>query len=545
MQVIHPPRPEKTVATTNAELIVQALERAGVRWAFGIPSGPVLPLIDALSRSSIRYVLTASETSAGFMASVVGELTGTPGVAVSTLGPGATNMATGIGAAWLDCAPAIAITCNVETAWLERRIQMRIDHNALFAPISKASFALRAGNVGEMLRNAIGIALTEPPGPVHLDLPEDVGRALVSGAEMGAPVIPRLAPIPASAFTALAEALATSRRPLLVFGQTLPRVPRPQRLVDFVEKQGIPFVSTLAGKGCVPESHANYGGVIGRARRTDVQALVRQADLIVAVGYDPIEMNYEEWTGETPIAHLSTVRAEAGNGLTLAINEAGDLDDAIETLATLPSMPHAWSSAELEAHRARLDANLRPVVEGFAPWEALDILHAKLPGNGILAYDVGAHTHQIATQWRTDRPWSLIATNGWSSMGFGIPATYAAKLVHPDRSVIGVIGDGCFEMTAGELAVGRRLKLAAPVIVLNDGWLSLLRIKQDHKGYVRSGVDLGDQVPSPPHYFGVPCRQATTPEEFAAAVDWALALDGPSVVEAFVDPEAYSKSVYD
>ena len=161
----------------NVDLIARSLEAAGVKWVFGVPSGPVLPLIDALERTSVRYVLTASETSAGFMASAVGSLTGTPGVCLSTLGPGATNMATGVGCAWLDCAPLIAITCNVPTPWLERRIQMRIDHHALFAPITKATLPLRHADVAARLAEAFAIATAEPPGPVHLDLPEDVGTA--------------------------------------------------------------------------------------------------------------------------------------------------------------------------------------------------------------------------------------------------------------------------------------------------------------------------------------------------------------------------------
>src|SRR5262245_57225428 len=153
----------------NCDLIVRTLERAGVRWVFGVPSGPVLPLIDALRRSSIEFVLTASETSAGFMASTVGYLTGIPGVCVSTVGPGATNLTTGVGCAWLDRAPVIAVTCNVGSAWLERRIQMRIDHHALFAPLTKASISFRDGSAAEILQGVIALATEEPPGPVHLD----------------------------------------------------------------------------------------------------------------------------------------------------------------------------------------------------------------------------------------------------------------------------------------------------------------------------------------------------------------------------------------
>src|SRR5688572_905620 len=161
----------------NVDLIVRMLEQAGVRWVFGVPSGPVLPLIDSLRLSSVDFVLTASETSAGFIASAVGYLIGVPGVCVSTVGPGATNLTTGVGSAWLDRAPALAITCNVASAWLERRIKMRIDHNALFKPLTKATLSLRNDTIGENLAKALALATQEPPGPVHLDLPEDIAVA--------------------------------------------------------------------------------------------------------------------------------------------------------------------------------------------------------------------------------------------------------------------------------------------------------------------------------------------------------------------------------
>jgi acetolactate synthase-1/2/3 large subunit len=525
--------------------MVEMLERTGVRWAFGVPSGPVLPLIEALRTSKVEYVLVANETSAGFMASTVGALTGVPGVCVSTLGPGATNMATGVGAAWLDRAPVIAITCNVETPWLERRIQMRIDHHALFAPLTKASLPLRHDSVAATMARALSFATAEPPGPVHLDLPEDVGSAIATEAVTDLPASKPLPPFPREAIEQTIEALSRSRRPLLVTGLSLSRASQHRRLVDFVEKQGIPFITTLHAKGLLPESHALYAGVLGRARRSDVQAFVRRADLIVGVGFDPVEINYEEWAGQTPIVHLSTETAETSDTLRLAVNAAGDLDAAIEALVALPLRPNDWTRDEVAAHREVLDRALRPADSAFGAQHVLDVLRAKLDSDAILAYDVGAHTHQIATQWRTDRPNTCISTNGWSSMGYGIPAAYAAKLAHPERSVVGVVGDGCFQMTAGELALGRRLNLAVPIVVLNDGWLTLLKVKQERKGYELSGVRLGEPSPSPPHYFGVPCRSARGEEELAAALEWGLNLNGPSVIEAFTDAAPYSQTVYD
>jgi acetolactate synthase I/II/III large subunit len=529
----------------NAELIVRMLEHAGVRWAFGVPSGPVLPLIEALHHSRVEYVLTASETSAGFMATTVGAMTGVPGVCISTVGPGATNLATGVGAAWLDRAPVIAITCNVPLDMLERRVQMRIDHHSLFAPLTKASLAMRAGNVARQLSQALTLALTEAPGPVHLDLPEDVAQE--QATEDVLTPLPKfgLAPVPSGAFDDLQTLLQASRRPLLVTGLDITRAGAPRRLLEFIDKQRMPWLATLHAKGFLPESHALYAGVLGRARRSDVQRLVERADLIVAVGYDPVEINYEEWVGDKPVVHIGVEATEMSRELLLPVNTAGDLDGAFEALATLPAFENDWTEGDVQEHRRNLDANLRPRTGNFDPHEVIDALRAKLPPDGILAYDVGAHTHQIAIQWRTDEPWTCISTNGWSSMGFGMPAAYAAKLVHPDRTVTALVGDGCFAMTAGELTMARRLGLNVPVVVLNDGWLSLIKVKQQRRELAVSGVRLGDPPPSPEHYFGVPARGVREARELFAALDWAFAHEGPTVIEAFVDAESYLQTVYD
>jgi acetolactate synthase I/II/III large subunit len=534
---------------TNAELIVETLQKAGVRWVFGIPSGPVLPLIEALRGSAVEFVLTASETSAGFMATAVGHLTGTPGVCVATLGPGATNLATGVGAAWLDRAPVLAITCNVATPWLDRRIQMRIDHHALYEPLTKASIPIRSDNVEESFTGALKLACAEPPGPVHLDLPEDVAGAEAAPTGDGGWSAQDPPPPPAENMAAtlrtIEAALRQASHPLVVTGLALTRSKAHASLLHFLETQQIPFISTLHAKGCLPESHPLACGVIGRARRTDVQALVNQSDCIFAVGFDPIEMNYEEWAGDRRLLHVSNELSEVSPGLRLDLNTDERFDATLDALANLPHIPNAWEREELDRHRAQLETALRPAGSQFALHDLLDVLRARLPDDAILAYDVGAHTHQIATQWRTDLPGTCLATNGWSSMGYGMPAAYAAKLVHPDRAVVAVIGDGGFQMTVGELATVRRLNLAVPTIVLNDGWLGLMKVKQERKGHRLSGVYLGDPPPSPEHYFGVPVRPARNTEDFSAALDWALKLNGPSVIEAFIDVEPYSQTVFD
>jgi acetolactate synthase-1/2/3 large subunit len=529
----------------NAELVVRTLEQIGVRSVFGVPSGPVLPLIEALRRSSVRFVLTASETSAGFMAAATGYLSGIPGVCISTVGPGATNLATGVGCAWLDRAPVLAITCNVATPWLDRRVQMRVDHHALFEPLTKATFSLRDGRVGQTLTRALALTTAEPPGPVHLDLPEDVAEA--GAFEVTAhPSVPHLLPDLSGVLAErVSSQLKQAHRPLVVTGLSFTRSRGRRELLAFIEKQKLPFVSTLHAKGFLPESHPNWMGVIGRARRTNVQALVNQADLILTVGFDPIEINYEEWAGKIPVIHIDGEVAEVSPGLNLVWNEACDLDEAIRAIDRLPPYQNEWSTTEWQDHRRLLERSLRPTGYGFGAHDVVDILRERLPAEGILACDVGAHTHQIATQWRTDHPKTLLATNGWSSMGYGMPAAYAAKLVFPDRPVAGVIGDGGFLMTAGELAMARRLEVSVPIIVLNDGWLGLMKVKQERRNYLLCGVRLGEPSESPAHYFGVPCRTAKTNEGFHEALDWAFARQGPSVIEAFIDVGPYSATVVD
>jgi acetolactate synthase-1/2/3 large subunit len=190
---------------------------------------------------------------------------------------------------------------------------------------------------------------------------------------------------------------------------------------------------------------------------------------------------------------------------------------------------------------------LRPASEGFAPHQAIDLVRAALPRDGILSFDVGAHTHQISGQWTAHAPRSFLITNGWSSMGFGLPSAIAAKLAHPDRPVVCMLGDGCFQMTCGELATAQRQNLALPIVVLDDRWLSLIRIKQTRQQFGVYGTALTNvETDAPPaHYFGVPVIGATTPDELRDALGTAFAASGPMVIEARVDSAQYMETVFD
>ena len=534
----------------NAELIVATLKAAGIDHGFGIPSGNVLPLIEAMRKGGVEFVLTAHEGSAGFAADVMGRLTGRPGLGIATLGPGATNLATGVGDAFLDRSPMIAITCNLSRDQLGRRIQMLIDHHALFRPIAKASLALRPGRIGETVASAIRIALTEPQGPVHLDLPEDVALA---PAEEQVPALEAVtgpgAP-PAGSVAAAIACIAEAKRPVAVIGATAMRLRDPGLLRAAVERHTLPFATTTMAKGMVDEDHPLSIGCIERARRQVQRRFLAGADLIVGLGYDPIEVEYEAWIGPAPLVHLDIEAADTDGSVNIANQAVGDLDAILAGLLGAEPAVNDWTGAEIAAHRDAFQASLRPEAPGFQPHEAIDTVRRALPADGILAFDVGAHTHQIASQWTAHERRSFLITNGWSSMGFGLPAAIAAKLAEPDRPTVCLIGDGCFQMTCGELATARRMGLAIPVVVLNDGWLGLIKVKQMRRQYAHVGTALGtasgpEAGSVPEHYFGVKAVGAHTPDALGEALEDALASGEPRVIEAFVDPAHYDDTVFD
>jgi acetolactate synthase-1/2/3 large subunit len=531
----------------NADLIVATLKAAGIDRGFGIPSGNVLPLMEAMRAAGIEFVLTAHEGSAGFAADVMGRITGVPGLCIATLGPGATNLATGVGCAYLDRSPMIAITCNLNTEQLGRRIQMWIDHHALFAPITKATLRLEHGRIAETVAEAIRLALSEPQGPVHLDLPEDVALAATKELVPALAAPQRLAAAPDAAIARAAELIVSAKRPIVVLGAAAMRMRDPALLRKFVERYGLPFASTTMAKGMIDEDHPLSLGCIERSCRQIQRRLLRSADLIVGIGYDTIEVEYEAWIGDTPLLAIDIESPDVAPSVRLVHQAIGDLDASLSRLLAAPAAANGWQPDMLAAHRRTFQAALRPAGTAFTAHAAIDAVRRALPDHGLLSFDVGAHTHQIASQWTAHAPKTFQITNGWSSMGFGLPGAIAAKLARPHAPVVCVLGDGCFQMTCGEVATAKRLKLALPVVVLDDKWLALIKVKQIRRQYKLYGTELQseDYAAPPAHYFGVPAIGVRSADALEAAVGAALTADGPTVIEAVVDSEHYLETVYD
>jgi acetolactate synthase I/II/III large subunit len=532
-----------THPTTNAELLAARLAARGVRYAFGIPSGQILPMVDGFERQGIRFVLVSHEMSAAFMADVMGRLTGVPGVALATLGPGATNLATGVGNALLDRSPSLILTGQVGAHQHGRRVQMHVDHQALFAPLVKRSLRLAPGRVAATLDRALALALAEPPGPVHLDLPEDV-LAAPSTERPGRPTAARR-PAPPR-LTGMREAvrlLGGARRPVAVLGLSAARSGAGQGIRHVLERFGIPYVTTMMGKGVIPDPHSLSIGVVGRARHRWVEAFLQDADLILGLGYDPVEIGYEEWMPDVPLVHVDREAADADARVRIAAEVRGDLGEAMAALVAAPLGRTEWDPRMVRAFQTRLAAGLRPAADGFQPHQVLDLLRAWLPADGILACDVGAHTHLIASQWPVPGGGTLLVSNGWSSMGYGIPAAIGAALACPARRVACVVGDGGFLMQAGEMATAARLGCRVCFVILEDGSLSLIEAKQRRRGLSLTGVEL-PVTPPPAHYFGVPCLPARTPGEFRTALATARRARGPVAIAARVDGSRYGEILY-
>ena len=441
----------------------------------------------------------------------------------------------------------IAITCNLNTDQHGRRIQMYIDHHQLFAPITKASLPLRAGSIVETVVEAVRIAMSEPMGPVHLDLPEDVAVAPATEriSDLAVPSRADTAS-PDSVQTAL-DILETAKRPVAVIGANAMRLRDIGLLARFIDRHGIPFMTTTMAKGLIDEDHPLSAGCIERAKRQMQREFLYVSDLIVGLGYDTIEVEYEAWIGDTPLLQIDIEPVDIVPSVKLQAEVTGDLDASLTALNAVDGISNDWAAEDVKAHRDAFQAALRPAVANFAPHQVIDIVRDVLPPEGILTYDVGAHTHQIASQWTAHAPRQCHITNGWSSMGFGLPAAIAAKIARPDLPVVCLIGDGCFQMTCGELATAKRMGLTLPVVVLDDRWLGLIRVKQERRQLPIYGTSLQDEEyrDPPAHYFGVPAIGARDGDTLRAALTAALQANGPTVIEAVVDSAHYSDTVFD
>jgi len=529
------------VKETVASQIIAILQRQGVEHIFGIPSGYFIPYMDAMRSRGMEFVLVANEASAGFMATVYAWLKKVPGVCYATIGPGATNLSTGVGGALLDKAPVIAFTSEPSDAYNHRTIQMAIDQQALFKPLVKWTTRLHPSAIDHVFHKALHVALSEQPGPVHIGLPDETEHVLVTKTDFPRIQKAHVASSDQHSLNTMQKLFQKATLPVLAVGLTAVRLGLGAMIKELAEKHNIPVVLTPMAKGILSEDHPSYAGVLFHALSDTVAQTYNQADMVIGVGYDPVEFNYESWIPKAQLIHIDTVPVDIDTDYVSGVlSVVGDPAAALTVLKECEQIKSGW---DMEAVRKRTDAMFaafKPKEGSFGPLAVIEDLRNALPDDGIMSCDVGSHTHLIGQAWRTPDIYTQIMTNGWSSMGFGVPAAIGAKIACPDKAVACITGDGGFMMMVGEMATAKRLNKNIVFVVLVDHSLELIKLKQAQKNVAPYGVELTDEKESAHRsFFGVPVMEARTRPAFQKALAFAFAQEGPVVIEAYIDPSEY------
>jgi acetolactate synthase-1/2/3 large subunit len=525
----------------TAELLIRCLENEGVEYIFGLPGEENLHVLEALKDSSIQFITTRHEQGAAFMADVYGRLTGRAGVCLSTLGPGATNLMTGVADANLDRAPLVAITGQVGTDRMHIESHQYLDLVAMFAPVTKWNAQIvRPSNTSEIVRRAFKIAQTENPGAVHIDLPENIAAMPVIGQPLTTGAIEKTY----ASFHSIkkaAIAISEAKNPLILVGNGAIRDRASEMVTKFATQLTIPVANTFMGKGVIPFTHPLALWAVGLQQRDYISCGFDQADLIIAIGYDLIEYSPKKWNpkADIPIVHISVTPAEIDSSYSPMAEVVGDISDALQEIlyradrAGKPE-PHALElRAEIRADYAQYEYD-----DGFPikPQKLIYDLRQVMAPDDIVISDVGAHKMWMARHYHCHRPNTCIISNGFAAMGIAIPGAIAAKLVHPNQKVVAVTGDGGFMMNCQELETALRIGTAFVTIIFNDGGYGLIEWKQEnqfgHSSFIKfSNPDFVKFAES----MGLKGYRIESCADLIPTLKEALAQDVPAVIDCPID----------
>lgn len=536
--------PAPAAECTVAEAVARAIAAAGIEIVFAFPGGGSnLLLIDALSSAGVRVVLTRSEEGGAFMASTYGELRRLPGVLLTSLGPGAASAVNGAAHALLDRAPLLIISDRHSAAEAATSTHQLLDQRRLFAPVTKWQAEIATEDAYATTEQAIAIATAAPRGGVQLELAHDVAR---TPTQTGPPRPESDAsePLDADRIRTAAKAIAAARRPVLLVGLEA-RYHRFMQgaLTTVAERLPAPVLSTYKAKGVFPETHPLSAGIVTGAEIE--RSLLEQADLIVTVGLDPVELLPRPWPHAAPIIALREHALQDGH-LPSTQTLVGRTDALLAALADPIEAPRSeWTQDRISAIATESLERLRvPSADGPAAWEIVEAVAAAASPETIVAVDAGAHMFAATSFWRATRPDGFLISNGLSTMGYAVPAAVAAALVEPERPVIAFTGDGGFLLHANELETAARTGASVVVVVLNDACLSLIRVKQDDAALERRAVDfLSTDFASLAQSLGGSGARATTVAEARDAVAHGLAQGGPFVVDVTISGAEYRETI--
>ncbi|ASN06180.1 acetolactate synthase large subunit [Virgibacillus necropolis] len=524
-----------------AELLVKCLENEGVEYIFGVPGEENIDVLDALNGSSINFIVTRHETSAAFMAGTYGRLTGKPGVCLATLGPGATNLLTGVANANMDLSPIVAITGQ---AGLERH--HKISHQYydlvdLYQPVTKWNAQVKKAEiVPEVVRKAFHVATHDKPGATHIDLPEDVAGMEVEGSPL--PVVEHTMneaddPVIDQAVKLIDQA----ERPLILAGNGITRDLATEHLRSLVQEISIPVVHTFMGKGAIPWTDERSMLTAGMGGKDYITCGFNDADLIIAIGFDIAEYPPRNWNPEakTPIVHIDTQEAETDSHYPVALNVIGDIKENIKKLKqSIPKKERNldWIQSVRKQALDELEAFKDDTSFPVKPQKIVSDLRSVLDEESIVLSDVGAHKMWVGRMFHCYQPNTCLISNGLASMGVAVPGAIAAKMVHPDRNVVAVCGDGSFQMTSAELETAMRLNLPIVILLWRDEGYGLIEWHQ-LKAFKRSShIKFGnpDFIQLAKSY-GFEAMKVERTEELKSTIERAVKLNKPVLIDCPVD----------
>ncbi|HFE38051.1 MAG TPA: acetolactate synthase large subunit [Gammaproteobacteria bacterium] len=522
-----------------AELFVRCLEHEGVEYVFGVPGEENLDVMDALLDSRIQFITTRHEQGAAFMADVYGRLTGKPGVCLATLGPGATNLITGVADANMDNAPLVAIAGQADTDRLHKESHQVLKLDEMFQHITKYSTRILNPNViNEVVRKAFKLALTEKKGATFIEFPENIAKLPVDAAPL--PIKhPHLSEPASEQVTAAAALIAQAKMPIILAGNGVIRSSACEALVAFAEQLNIPVANTFMAKGVMPFRHSLALGSVGLQAKDYTNVGFAKADVIICVGYDLVEYHPKLWNVDktSAVIHIDMVSAEVDAHYPVTIGVIGNIKHALLRIAKQSTAHQGYMMRPLrDALINDMKAHSHDSVFPPKPQKIIWDLRTALASDDVVITDVGAHKMWMARMYRCDKPNTCIISNGFASMGIAVPGALAAKLVYPKKAVVAVTGDGGFLMNSQEIETAVRLKLAMVILIWNDSGYGLIEWKQMNQFNRPSNVAFGN--PDFIQYaesFGAKGYRIEKTEELLPVIKKALADDTVSIIDCPVD----------
>jgi acetolactate synthase-1/2/3 large subunit len=525
-----------------SDLLVKCLEEEGVQYIFGVSGEEVMDVLNSLRTSSIKYITTRHEQGAAYMAGVVGRLTGKPGVCLATLGPGATNLTTGIADANLDRAPLVAITGQADRRKTYKEAKQILDVVSHFRPITKWNIQIEKGAlIPETVRKAFKLAQAEKPGACHLELPSDVAEEEVE-ARKPLPVKEITYPGPDTvALKRAAQLINESRYPILLVGNGVIRGRASEPLREFVRHTQIPVAHTFMAMGCVPAGEELCLLSVGLQQHDYANCGFDRADLVVGVGYDFAEYGPEEWNprSDKKIINIDFVPCEVDSHYCPTVEVIGNIGESLRLLKGQVEKKTITPVKNLRTYILReIEEYSSDESYPIKPQRVIQEVRKALGREDILVSDVGAHMIWVARNYMAQEPLTVLISFGFASMGFGVPAAIVAKLLHPDKKVVAVVGDGGFLMTSMELETACRLGTPFPIIIFRDDGYGLIKWKQ----VTRFGEEFGSTFKNPDFVqyakaFGMEGYRVERPGELLPILRKALKEDIPCLIDVPIDFE--------